>query len=220
MIKHILGQAVWQCVWLFLFVFLAPEFMPEDRESTFGHISRECMGGEQYCVMNGMIKDFYGEPVYATFEKITPSRHLTIVFNLFVFLQIFNMLAARKIDDELWIFEGLCGNFMFVAVVTVIFVGQIAIVLVGSFAMSVHVEGLTPLQWGVSIGLGFTSLIWNVVLKFLPDTMCPTMGNEKESDVATAEGEYQDLIKKARELSAAVRKRDLSNSQRFIQNKQ
>ena len=48
-----------------------------------------------------MVQDFYGNPIYQPFTKITYSRHLTLVFNMFVLFQIFNMLAARKIHDEL-----------------------------------------------------------------------------------------------------------------------
>ena len=51
-----------------------------------------------------------------------------MVFNLFVLFQIFNMLAARKINDEKNIFEGIFNNFMFLSVWIVIVVGQLFIV--------------------------------------------------------------------------------------------
>lgn len=44
------------------------------------------------------------------------SRHLTIVFNCFVVMNIFNMLAAKKINDEFNIFEGLMTNCMFCSI--------------------------------------------------------------------------------------------------------
>ena len=43
-------------------------------------------------VMNGMVRDFDGSQIYEYFANDTPSRHLTIVFNVFVILQIFNMI--------------------------------------------------------------------------------------------------------------------------------
>jgi Ca2+ transporting ATPase len=50
-----------------------------------------------------------GDELYskAMVLKYGSSRHITIVFNTFVFLQIFNMLNARKIHDELNTFEGV-----------------------------------------------------------------------------------------------------------------
>lgn len=55
-------------------------------------------------VYTGMLYDIDGNKLYKQFIDITPSRHLTVVFNLFVWLQIFNMLCARKINDEINIF--------------------------------------------------------------------------------------------------------------------
>lgn len=43
-------------------------------------------------------------------------------------MQIFNMIAARKINDEKNICTGLLTNGMFIGVYIVIVIGQIAIV--------------------------------------------------------------------------------------------
>jgi hypothetical protein len=60
------------------------------------------------------------EPLYSRYSSITPSRHLTIIFNMFVWMQIFNMLCARKINDELNFMEGMHTNFMFIGVIVFI----------------------------------------------------------------------------------------------------
>mmetsp|Transcript_41235 Transcript_41235/g.62747 ORF Transcript_41235/g.62747 Transcript_41235/m.62747 type:complete len:154 (+) Transcript_41235:2231-2692(+) len=138
---------------------------------------------ENDTIFNGMVKGLDGEPIYEPFSSVTPSRHLTVVFNLFVFFQIFNMLAARKINDEINIFEGVFTNPMFISVWLVIVIGQVFIVLVGGWAMKVHLNGLTPWQWGFCLALGLTSLIWNFVLKFVPDSICPQLGDEDPDDV-------------------------------------
>lgn len=79
-----------------------------------------------------MVKGFKGESIYGYYNgESVPSRHMTVVFNLFVFMQIWNMLAARKINDEFNIFEGVFTNAMFIAVWLIIVIGQIAIVQVG-----------------------------------------------------------------------------------------
>lgn len=53
---------------------------------------------------------------------------MTVVFNLFVWFQVFNMLAARKINDEGNIFEGVIANYAFMVVWLIIAVGQVFIV--------------------------------------------------------------------------------------------
>lgn len=93
--------------------------------------------------MNGMLKDFNGDPIYMPLMNVTPSRHLTVVFNIFVLLQIFNMIAARKINDEFNIIKGILTNPMFCAVWIVICVAHFFIIQFGSVAMKVHKGGLT-----------------------------------------------------------------------------
>ncbi|KAJ1482483.1 hypothetical protein T484DRAFT_1624150 [Baffinella frigidus] len=44
------------------------------------------------------------------------SQHYTIVFNVFVFLQVFNEVNARKIHNELNMFQGIMYNNMFLIV--------------------------------------------------------------------------------------------------------
>lgn len=74
-------------------------------------------------VLSGMVRGFDGEDIYKPFSEVTYSRHLSVVFNLFVLFQIFNMLAARKINDEFNILEGMMGNVMFVSVWITIVLG-------------------------------------------------------------------------------------------------
>jgi len=150
-------------------------------------------------IFNGMVKGLDGEPIYEPLLKLTPPRHLTVAFNLFVFFQIFNMLASRKINDELNIFEGVFTNMMFVSMWLAIVVGQIFIVAVGGWALQVHLNGITTWQWLFCLIISVTTLFWNFAIKFIPDSMCPTLGDEKESDVREAEEDYRQL----RHLSAA-----------------
>jgi len=69
--------------------------------------------------MNGLDNE------YNAIEKIfkTPSRHYTYVFNVFVWMQIFNFLNARKLKDEINIFEGVSRNWLFPFIVLIIICG-------------------------------------------------------------------------------------------------
>lgn len=167
-------------------------------------------------VLDGSVQSLDGKDMYRHFETATNSRHLSFIFNLFVFLQIFNMLGARKINDEFNIFEGIFNNWLFMTVWTIIFVGQIAIMAFGRKALKVHEEGITLTQWILSVGLSFISLFVNLLLKVVPEKFFPELGDEKEEDVKAAETDYANLKKfrKTRELSGSIRQGN------FIQNKE
>jgi hypothetical protein len=44
-------------------------------------------------------------------------EHITVIFNGFVFCQIFNEINARNIGDDVNVFAGLFHNAMFLAVI-------------------------------------------------------------------------------------------------------
>jgi len=168
---------------------------------------KERMSECQPFVIDGSVQSLDGNDMYRHFENASPSRHLSFIFNLFVFLQIFNMLGARKINDEKNIFEGIFKNPLFLGVWFVIFFGQILIVIFGGRGMGVHLMGLTMVQWVISVGLSSLALIWNLVLKFVPEKFFPELGDENAGDVEAAKKDYANLLKfrKNKELSGSMR---------------
>jgi len=58
------------------------------------------------------------QEMYTETEKV---KHYTFVFNIFVFLQIFNIINSRKIEGELNVFSDFFNNclFVFVLILTV-----------------------------------------------------------------------------------------------------
>ena len=79
----------------------------------------------------GRAYNWKGDKLYLHFKEDLdegPSRHFTVVFNVFVFMQIFNMICARKIDDEINIFEGIHHNSMFIIIICSIIVVQVILV--------------------------------------------------------------------------------------------
>lgn len=173
MVKHILGMSMYQSIILFTFVFAGPLFIPElgkgvawdndlvgiDWELVQTHPNpkiRDEWKGEY--VISGMVQGLDGAEIYRPFETTTPSRHLTVVFNLFVLMQIWNMLGARKINDEINIFDGIFTNAMFMIVWLVIVFGQIFIVQYGGWALKVHKDGLNGTQWLICLVVSITCL--------------------------------------------------------------
>ncbi|KAI9735176.1 MAG: hypothetical protein M1834_001766 [Cirrosporium novae-zelandiae] len=137
--------------------------------------------------------------------------HSTLVFNTFVWLQIFNQYNCRRLDNHFNIFEGLQRNLWFIGIQFIIIGGQVLIVFVGGAAFSV--TDLDGTQWGVSLGLGFLSLILGTLLRFVPDrwvTMVvpPSWFENKviDDDGENAQFEWNPAIEGIREELSLLKK--------------
>ena len=92
----------------------------------------------------------------------------TLIFNTFVFMQIFKLVNSRRIDNKLNIFEGLMKNQLFMLMASIMVAGQVLIIFVGSTAFSV--ERITGPQWGISLVLGFLSIPVGILIRLFPDS--------------------------------------------------
>lgn len=92
----------------------------------------------------------------------------TVVFNTFVFMQIFNQYNSRRIDNKLNILEGIWKNRWFIGIQLIIIGGQILIIFVGGAAFSVKRLDQGS-QWAVSLVLGAISLPIAVIIRLIPD---------------------------------------------------
>lgn len=168
-----------------------------DNPDYYNELKAEWDKGNFYILL-GMQQDVQQRPIYKTFEEITPSRHLSIIFNLFVFMQIFNMICARKINDQVNIFDGIFTNPAFMTVWIIILVVQVFCAQFFGRFVSVHLNGLTSLQWVYCIVISLVTFPINLVLKWFPDSMCPTLGDEDPAEVEAAAKDYEELQEKAK----------------------
>eukprot|EP00898_Chlorokybus_atmophyticus_P006565 jgi/Chlat1/690/Chrsp104S01168 len=89
----------------------------------------------------------------------------TIVFNSFVFLQLFNEISSRDMES-VNVFKGLFTNRIFLGVqATTVIVQIIMVELLNEFAST---EPLTLYQWGVCVSVGLVGLVLAAVGKFIP----------------------------------------------------
>ncbi|PTB65191.1 cation transporting ATPase [Trichoderma citrinoviride] len=100
----------------------------------------------------------------------------TLIFNVFVFMQIFKLINSRRIDNKLNIFEGLHRNWLFMLMMSIMVGGQIIIIYVGGDAFVV--VRLTSEQWGISIGLGLGSIPIGVLVRLIPDAVLRSCSNK------------------------------------------
>ena len=93
--------------------------------------------------------------------------HFTIFFNIFVFMQVFNSINARKLQkDELNVFTGIMGNWLYILIQTIIIVGQIILVTFGGRAVRTHPLSLK--QHGYCLFISSLTLVWGFFVKLLP----------------------------------------------------
>jgi Ca2+ transporting ATPase len=85
---------------------------------------------------------------------------------VFVFLQLFNQINARKLEEELNVFSGVFNNCLFVGVVIFTFVIQMTLVQIGGRFIKTH--ALSPNLNLVCVLIGSFELIWGVIIKFMP----------------------------------------------------
>ncbi|XP_072522240.1 plasma membrane calcium-transporting ATPase 4 isoform X2 [Salminus brasiliensis] len=95
-----------------------------------------------------------------------PSEHYTIIFNVFVMMQLFNEINARKIHGERNVFENIYRNPIFCCVVLGTFGLQIIIVQFGGKPFSCTSLTLDQWLWCIFIGVG--ELLWGQFITAVP----------------------------------------------------
>lgn len=136
--KMIMGQAVYQLVITFVLYYVAPG----------GHLP---------------LGDYTPIPEIGKDIEIA-----TLVFNTFVWMQIFNQWNNRRLDNKFNIFEGLLQNWFFIGISLVMMGGQVLIVFKGGAAFQIS-PNQTPEMWAIAIVLGFLSIPVGILVRLIPD---------------------------------------------------
>lgn len=198
MMRNILGQATYQLAVMMSLIFAGDYWIPENSSATYAAYEDEYPdysqfsphgGGNRFVCSGRRFYPFSNTEQYKhTWSvMIGPSRHYTVVFNAFVWLQVFNMINARKIANEVNVFAGAMSNGLWLVIMVVIGVLQVLLVQFAGFTLDCHLDGLTLEQWGLCVLLGSFTLVVQLLLhlvpaeqiKFIPQT------GQKESDLLT-----------------------------------
>ena len=95
----------------------------------------------------------------------------TLVFNTFVWMQIFNQWNNRRLDNRFNIFEGLSKNWFFIGISAIMIGGQVLIIQVGGRAFNIASNGQTPVMWGYAIAFGAISIPIGMAIRLIPDPL-------------------------------------------------
>ena len=86
------------------------------------------------------------------------TEHYTIMFNTFVFMQVFNEINARKLGKmEFNMFAGFFNNFLFIGIIISTIIVQILLVQYGG--QPIRTSPLTLNQHLLCLAIGIFSLI-------------------------------------------------------------
>jgi len=118
---------------------------------------------------------------------------LTILFNTFVWLQIFNEFNARRLGDDYRIWHRIFDNSIFWWVIVITIGLQVIMVELGGAFMSC--KPLTAEMWGGCIALGAVSIPIGFLQRFIPvtdivgDGSAPAAAEAKDVELAATGGD-------------------------------
>ena len=90
----------------------------------------------------------------------------TLIFNVFVWCQLFNQVNARRLDRHLNIFYNIHKNIWFLAILLFEIGCQILIIFVGGATF--NVRRISGRDWGISIVAGLVSWPLGIVTRLIP----------------------------------------------------
>ncbi|CAM9879956.1 unnamed protein product, partial [Phaeothamnion confervicola] len=93
-------------------------------------------------------------------------KHFTLIFNAFVFCQIFNEFNARSISSRWGVLHGLTSNPMFQAVIAFTVISQFFIIEYGGDFT--RTDPLTVSEWISTVLMGAQALPLGVFMRMLP----------------------------------------------------
>lgn len=110
----------------------------------------------------------------------------TVIFNTFVWMQIFNMFNNRRLDNKFNVLEGLHRNYFFLFICALMVGLQVTIVFYGSRAFGIASGGIDAEQWAISVVIAVMCLPWGVAVRLVPDAWFAAVAGVVGKPVAIA----------------------------------
>ncbi|CEG75543.1 Putative Calcium-translocating P-type ATPase, PMCA-type [Rhizopus microsporus] len=152
-------------------------------------MSRMIFGQAFFQIAVNLILMFHGPALFGLDPSNTKVLR-TMVFNVFVFLQVFNELNCRRIDDRLNILRGITHDHLFLIIQGFVVISQVIIVQYGGLAFKTAPLSLS--QWLITIGIGSLSIPAGTFIRLLPNRL-PCFWSENNDDEFNHEISYSRL---------------------------
>ncbi|KAI5919197.1 calcium-translocating P-type ATPase [Camillea tinctor] len=116
-----------------------------------------------------MVLHFAGSAIlgYAADDDARQTQLDTMVFNTFVWMQIFNEFNNRRLDNKFNIFEGVHRNKFFIFINIIMVGAQVVIIYFGGAAF--EITAIDGTQWAICVVSAVLCLPWAVLVRLFPD---------------------------------------------------
>jgi len=108
---------------------------------------------------------FYAGSSILNLKRESPELQ-TVIFNTFVFLQIFNEINCRRLHGKINVLKGVTKNKFLVIIFLIMVCGQILIVEFGGAAF--QVVRINIIHWVICVVLGFLSIPVGLIIRLIP----------------------------------------------------
>ncbi|KAF9538947.1 hypothetical protein EC957_006007 [Mortierella hygrophila] len=161
--KMILGQAILQLAITFVLEYAGMDILNYDEVP--GYLQERARASSPDPVQ----QQENLESITMAYTQFKRQELDTMVFNTFVFMQIFNEINCRRLDNHLNIFSGIQRNYYFIIIFFIMVIFQVIIVQFGGAAFDT--EKLNGIQWLICILLGLLSIPVGVVIRLIPEEL-------------------------------------------------
>ena len=198
--KHIIIQSICQIILLVVLYLLAPEFIKEQNlvriaenklikfcydeypgkdldyiiygtEIKWPSSAKLKNANKNYCGKYSS-KQFLSDAYKEYINSNCATTHMCIIFNIFVFYTLFNQINCRVIDDSFNIFIRMNRSLLFPLICGIEMGLQVAIIFIGKSPFHIVNEGLTGIQWLISLGFSAITFVVSIIVKFIPLESC------------------------------------------------
>ena len=104
-------------------------------------------------------------------------RAMTIVFQTYFFMQIFNMINSRRIDDYN-VFENLTQSYALILVILLALGIQMLIIAFGGRLMRTY--PLSIKDSGICFAIAASSLLWGIIFRLIPASWFKCLVREEQ----------------------------------------
>lgn len=145
-------------------------------------MTRMILGQATFQIAINLLLMYHGPAIFGLDNSLSEDRKVlrTMVFNVFVFMQVFNELNCRRIDDQLNILRGIAHDYLFLAIQAFVIVGQILIIQYGGLAFKT--VPLSMDQWICTVAIGSLSIPAGILIRLLPPDIMPWLWNHSNHD--------------------------------------
>jgi Ca2+-transporting ATPase len=147
-------------------------------------MAKMILGQAIFQIIINLLAIYLGGRIFHLGDSVYEQQVLrTMVFNIFVFLQVFNEINCRRIDTSINVFKDIFSNWIFIAIQVVVVLGQFLIVTFGGIAFKT--VPLTLDRWIITVLIGALSIPIGTIIRLIPDCGCENNFNEEAKPLAS-----------------------------------